>query len=169
MIEGFRKIAGEERESLIGKCQENGWLMREGFAWQDDPFLEDYPYDFAATDDVERLRGALAQGNWAIRQGFAYKDLCFVQQVDGGDEWWSLKRDGGGWTAFDSISFERMAAKPEAFESAIERMASCTPAECREGKWRASGLALRAEQARSANAARAAGQAVPERKEPVHG
>lgn len=169
MIEGFRKIAGEERESLIAKCQENGWLMREGFAWQDDPFLEDYPYDFAVTDDVERLRGALSQGNWAIRQGFAYKDLCFVQQVDGGDEWWSLKRDGGGWTAFDSISFERMAAQPEPFEAAIERMASCTPEECREGKWRAADLGQRAARARSANSALRPGHFVPERKEPTHG
>ncbi len=169
MIEGFRRIAGEERESLIGKCQENGWLMRNGFAWQDDPFLEDYPYDFAATDDVERLRGALAEGNWAIRQGFAYKDLCFVQQVDGGDEWWSLKKDGGGWTAFDSISFERMAAQPELFRASIGRMASCTPEECREGKWRASELAQRASRARGASPALQPGRTAPERKGPSHG
>lgn len=169
MTEGFRRVIGEERESLVAKCQENGWLMQGGYAWQDDPFLEDYPYDFRATEDVESLLRAIAQGNWAIRQGLAYKDLCFVQQVNGGDEWWSLKRDGDGWAAFDSISFERMAEQPERFRASIEAMAACTPAECREGRWRASDLELRAAHARSANAARAAGQIVPARKEPVHG
>ena len=168
MLEGFREIAGEERESLVAKCQENGWLMRNGFAWQDDPFLEDYPYDFAITDDVERLRGAFAQGNWAIRQGFAYRDLCFVQQVDGGDEWWSLKRCATGWTAFDSCSFERMAQEPERFRANIENMARMTPEECREGKWHVSKLDLKAERARGANAAQEPGQIVPDRKERAH-
>jgi hypothetical protein len=32
-------------------------------------------------------------------------DLAFVEQVSGGNEWLALKRDGGEWKTFDSISF----------------------------------------------------------------
>ena len=41
---------------------------------------------------MEELRGFFTHGNWALRQGIVYEDLAFVQQVDGGDEWWTLKR-----------------------------------------------------------------------------
>ena len=30
-----------QREELVEKCQENGWLKVGGFDWQDDPFLEE--------------------------------------------------------------------------------------------------------------------------------
>lgn len=51
---------------------------------------------------MEELRGFFAHGNWALRQGIVYEDLAFVQQVDGGDEWWTLKRTDSGWLAFES-------------------------------------------------------------------
>ena len=93
-MDGFERITGREHEGLVEKCQENGWLKVGGFDWQDDPFLEEYPYEFSRTESVDRLREALGSGNWAIRQGFCYRDLAFIQQVNGGDEWWTLKRDG---------------------------------------------------------------------------
>ena len=70
------------RRSLYLKCQENGWLMVGGYSWQDDPWLEEYPYEFSEVGDVEGLREAFRQGNWSIRQGFLYDDLAFVNQVD---------------------------------------------------------------------------------------
>ena len=39
-MEGFAPITGEEHELLVAKCQENGWLKRGGYDWQDDPFME---------------------------------------------------------------------------------------------------------------------------------
>ena len=84
------------RESLAAKCQENGWLRAGGYAWQDDPYLEDYPYDIREASSMEELRSFFRRGNWAIRQGVVYRDLAFVQQVDGGDEWWTLKKIGDG-------------------------------------------------------------------------
>lgn len=86
-MDGFERITGREHDGLVEKCQENGWLKVGGFDWQDDPFLEEYPYEFSRTDSVDRLREALGSGNWAIRQGFCYRDLAFIQQVDGGGEW----------------------------------------------------------------------------------
>lgn len=112
-MDGFERITGREHDGLVEKCQENGWLKVGGFDWQDDPFLEEYPYEFSRTDSVDRLREALGSGNWAIRQGFCYRDFAFIQQVNGGDEWWTLKRDGDAWTGFESWSFGAIAQEPE--------------------------------------------------------
>ena len=39
----LQRADDETVESLVAKCQENGWLKRGGYAWQDDPYLEEYP------------------------------------------------------------------------------------------------------------------------------
>ena len=44
-MDGFERITGREHDGLVEKCQENGWLKVGGFDWQDDPFLEEYPYE----------------------------------------------------------------------------------------------------------------------------
>ena len=129
---GRLKEADERtKRELTDKCQENGWLRRGGYPWQDDPYLEEYPYEFAKAGSVEELRGFFTHGNWALRQGIVYEDLAFVQQVDGGDEWWTLKRDGSGWLAFESWSFGRIVQEPERFSHAIECMHRATPEQCK--------------------------------------
>lgn len=120
----------DTEDALIAKCQENGWLKRGGYAWQDDPFLEDYPYSFSSIDDLDDLRKTLGQGNWSLRQGFLYKDLAFIQQQDGGDEWWTLKKTDEGWLDFESWSFERIAENYFEFATVIESMCEATPEEC---------------------------------------
>ena len=130
-MDGFERITGREHDGLVEKCQENGWLKVGGFDWQDDPFLEEYPYEFSRTDSVDRLREALGSGNWAIRQGFCYRDLAFIQLVNGGDEWWTLKRTDSGWLAFESWSFGRIVQEPERFSHAIECMHRATPEQCK--------------------------------------
>ena len=77
----------EEHDSLVEKCQENGWLKRGGFDWQDDPWLEEYPYDFSRAPTIKDLADFFSSGNWAIRQGVLFGDLAFIQQINGGDEW----------------------------------------------------------------------------------
>ena len=130
-MDGFERITGREHEGLVEKCEENGWLKVGGFDWQDDPFLEEYPYEFSRTESLDRLREALGSGNWAIRQGFCYRDLAFIQQVNGGDEWWTLKRTDSGWLAFESWSFGRIVQEPERFSHAIECMHRATPEQCK--------------------------------------
>jgi|GEM_PF-594272 len=136
------KLTDAEQASLVEKCQENGWLRIGGYDWQDDPFLEEYPYDFAVVEDVEELREKFVGGNWAIRQGFVYDDLAFIQQVNGGDEWWTLKRVGDSgtradWVDFESWSFEPSAdpsyrgAEPKEFVNNIRSMQMATPEQCR--------------------------------------
>lgn len=129
-MKGFETMTGKEHELLEQKCQENGWLKRGGYDWQDDPFMEEYPYTFAKTESIDNLRSALGGGNWAIRQGFVYEDLAFVQQVNGGDEWWTCKRFGDEWVDFESWSFGRIAQEPAEFENAILHMQHATKEEC---------------------------------------
>lgn len=164
-MDGFERITGREHDGLVEKCQENGWLKVGGFDWQDDPFLEEYPYEFSRTDSVDRLREALGSGNWAIRQGFCYRNLAFIQQVNGGDEWWTLKRDGDAWTGFESWSFGAIAQEPERFERAMRDMCEATPEQCRSGEWAhlhekaPEPLAQRAASAREASRAHAGQEA----------
>lgn len=65
-MDGFERITGPEHDGLVEKCQENGWLKVGGFDWQDDPFLEEYPYEFSRTESLDRLREALGSGSWAM-------------------------------------------------------------------------------------------------------
>jgi hypothetical protein len=97
------------REELVQKCQENPWLKRGGIPFEDDPPMElDYGYVFTEVQTVEQLVERLSQGNWAIRQGFVYKNLALINQVNGGDEWWAVRKlPDGRLQAFESISFER--------------------------------------------------------------
>jgi hypothetical protein len=58
--------------------------------------------------DIDELLTKFEHGNWSARTGFVLDDLAFVQQLNGGDEWLSLKRDEESWHSFDSISFGHM-------------------------------------------------------------
>lgn len=57
---------------------------------------------------MDELLDKFEHETWSARTGFVLDDLAFVQQIDGGDEWLSLKRDGDTWHSFDSISFGHM-------------------------------------------------------------
>lgn len=132
MAEPLSGVSEQTRQDLVAKCQENGWLKRGGYAWQDDPYLEEYPYSFVAAKDIQELSDYFACGNWALRQGIVYRDLAFVQQVDGGDEWWTLKQTDGGWMDFESISCGRIARRdPEEFANLVAAMRTATPGQCR--------------------------------------
>lgn len=127
----LEQVSQWEKESLTEKCQENGWLRRGGYDWQDDPWLEDYLYDFVRAKNLDDLRSFFSHGNWAIRQGVLFRDLAFVQQVNGGDEWWTLKRDGENWVAFESWSFGNISEDLMRFSRAITSMEMATPEQCR--------------------------------------
>lgn len=134
LLDTLRKnsLSSEECETLIEKCQYNGWLMRGGYDWQDDPYLEEYPYEFARLDNLNDLREYFSYGNWAIRQGVVYKDLAFIQQVNGGDEWWTLKQVDDGWLDFENISFEGTVEDPDSFDHLICSMVAASPQACHD-------------------------------------
>lgn len=134
LLDTLRKnsLSSEECETFIEKCQHNGWLMRGGYDWQDDPYLEEYPYEFARLGNLDDLREYFSYGNWAIRQGVTYKDLAFIQQVNGGDEWWTLKQVDDGWMSFESITFGSMVKDPERFNHMICSMVASSPQICHD-------------------------------------
>jgi hypothetical protein len=71
--ERLAPVDSQTAKQLEDKCQENGWLMRGGYDWQDDPYLEEYPYEFCTASDMESLTSFFEHGNWAIRQGVVFR------------------------------------------------------------------------------------------------
>lgn len=125
-------VAEATAHELEEKCQENAWLKRGGYAWQDDPYLEEHPYSFVQVGDIEDLVAFLESGNWSIRSGVVCGDLAFIQQDDGGDEWWTLKRFEDGWLGFESISCERIIRRdPEEFRRMVASMRLASAEQCR--------------------------------------
>lgn len=134
-------------------------------------------------DDIDALREHFGRGNWAIRQGVVFDDLAFINQVNGGDEWWTLKRDGEEWVAFESTSFAYVIETKgrAAFETLVRSMQLATPAQCKtldyydkdaSAKWAAKhnrriperSLAEHASNAREAVSARSGRSHVPRRE-----
>jgi hypothetical protein len=98
------------QDELIEKCEENPWLQKGGIPFEDDPLFDlDSPFQFSEYDTIAKLLARISEGNWSIRQGFIYKSVAFINQTDGGDEWWSVKKfSDGRLYSFDSITFEPM-------------------------------------------------------------
>lgn len=131
MSTGMKDISSELHVKLVKKCQENLWLKKGGIPFEDDPYFElDSPYSFSEIDDIEILEMFFDHGNWSIRNGVVYKDLVFINQVNGGDEWWTLKKDGDTYLAFESVTFRSMIKCGE-FTNYIERLLQATLEQCR--------------------------------------
>lgn len=77
----------------------NAWIKD---AW-DPPFDE---RSFEEVTSVEELKEELYRGNWAIGTAFYYNNICFINQVDGGDEFLVIR----GKVTFESISARVMIA-----------------------------------------------------------
>ena len=109
------------QKEMADKCQDNDWLR---YGALEDTFMEEYDYPFCLKhcDTLEELEREIGRGNWAIRQGFAYDRLLFVNQVNGGDEWWTCyKHDDGRIQSFESITFRWFIEKGE-FNNLIMRL-----------------------------------------------
>lgn len=126
----LKQVDSALKAELERLCQENHWLCHGGYDFADGYLLEsDYPYVFCLAQSLEELRAFFAHGNWAVRQGIVYHDLVFINQVNGGDEWWTARRFGDHWTAFESITFHRMIESDE-FDSLIQAMEVASEKEC---------------------------------------
>jgi hypothetical protein len=110
-------------EEVKEKCQENGWLKIGGYDFQDDPGMEsDYKYGLKTCGSIKELESKLGSGGWGIRSAFAYDRLLFVNQVNGGDEWWTCyKHEDGRIEDFESITFYSIIERGD-FAKLIERL-----------------------------------------------
>lgn len=109
----IKTIEGEEEKKLIEKCQENYWLKDNGALFQDGLDESDYPYSFIRVERRLDLINYLESAGWAIRNGFVYDDMAFIQQVNGGDEYWTLIKHEGNWYDFESVTFRTSIERGE--------------------------------------------------------
>ena len=126
----WKFASGEVHQELEAVCQKNVWLMRGGIDFEDDFHLEsDYPYSIAQAETIAELRRFFEHGNWSIRQGIVLDDLAFINQVNGGDEWWTLKKFDGVWLPFESITFRQIIIRGE-FSKYIRQLLHATREQC---------------------------------------
>ena len=94
----------------------------------------DYTFgNYYACRTIDELKKAFLYGNWAIRQGFIYESLGFINQINGGDEWWTIKKfHDGSILAFESITMTLIIKdNPEGyFEEYIAQMLKATREQC---------------------------------------
>jgi len=67
------------------------------------------------------LEENLKAGNWQLGQGFYFENICFINQVDGGDEWLVIRGD----LAFESYTI-RPTIKSGSFETLFNRFKTAT-------------------------------------------
>ncbi len=112
-------------EKLHKKCQQNLWLKDNN----DDYDSEDYCFNVKIVNTIDELKDFFVHGNWAIRQGVVFNNLAFINQVNGGDEWWTVKDFNGNLIAFESVTFMVVIQKGE-FEEYIDRLLKATSEQC---------------------------------------
>jgi hypothetical protein len=100
----------------------NPWI-REA----DDPPFNTQSFHECQTD--QELLGKFQHGNWSLGQAFHIGNLCFIQQVDGADEWLTIK-DG---LPFESISFDAVIRKdgPEGAQKLIDDIRASSIEQCK--------------------------------------
>ena len=135
MRESGIEVKGPLFERLVRKCQENPWTRVGGVDFEPNGVIceHDCPYYLERYDDIEMLRLFFEHGNWSLRSAVQYKDLIFVNQVDGGDEWWGLKILDNDLLSFESISMGHIIEKnPSEWYDIMQRMCDATPEQCRQ-------------------------------------
>ncbi|MFE6729103.1 hypothetical protein [Streptomyces californicus] len=85
---------------------ENPWISSA-----DDPAFT--RNSFVGCFSVEELEQNIGHGNWAIGTAFYYRDLRFINQVEGGDEWLTIRH---------GIAFESMTLEPSIEEGNFARL-----------------------------------------------
>ena len=91
----------------------NGWCNGK-FEKQDGNFIvkEDRLNNnsVCVIDDLQTLKEFFKMGNWCLGQAVIYKCLCFINQVNGGDEWLTMKLfEDGRVIDFESYTFRPSA------------------------------------------------------------
>lgn len=80
---------------------------------------------FCKCNTLEELEARIQQGNWCLGQAFYYQNLCFINQINGGDEWLTIKDDYD----FESFTFEHII-KRGTFQYYMQDMLTATKEEC---------------------------------------
>jgi hypothetical protein len=98
----------------------NAAISEGNFITENDRLNKD---SIAVVDNLENLRQIFLTGNWQLGSSWMYKNLVFINQIDGGDEWLTIKRwPNGEVTAFESITMNGFAKNSTRFKKLIETL-----------------------------------------------
>lgn len=124
----LRELAAEQRAQLawwVAIGQQNTWIAEA----IDPPFTV---LSFHFCRDIRELAERLLHGNWCLGQAFVLGEICFINQVNGGDEWLTIK----GKTSFESITMQTFNESHEEAETrlfrTVERIQRATEKQCRK-------------------------------------
>ena len=104
------ELPTELRRAWFQIGRENPWI-HEAY---DPPFLID---GFVGCYSIEELEERIGHGNWSLGTSFYYRDLCFINQINGGDEWLTIRHG----IAFESITFGPIIERGD-FASLVRRL-----------------------------------------------
>jgi hypothetical protein len=119
-------MTGTSRNRYLSKWldigKKNFWIRQAN----DPPFNSQ---SFHECKDEDELLDKFDNGRWTLGQAFFLGEICFVQQVDGGDEWLAIKQD----VDFDSISFGAIIKRGgrEEARALIQSIREATVERCR--------------------------------------
>ncbi len=140
---GLSESSEEFRSRCEAKIAELTTEQREQLAWwvaigRQNPWIQeavDPPFtvlSFTFCRDIRELAERLFHGNWCLGQAFVLDEICFINQVDGGDEWLTIK----GKTPFESITMQTFQESREQAEErlqrTVERIQRATEEQCRK-------------------------------------
>jgi hypothetical protein len=108
------RVVPELDDKILHTWYRLGRDIPEIAAAEDPPFTKD---SFTGCYSVEELAERIDSTTWVAGAAFYYRDLCVINQVDGGDEWLTIRHG----IAFESLS---LAASVEdgAFASLVHRL-----------------------------------------------
>jgi hypothetical protein len=113
------ELASELREQWYQLGMTNPWVK----AADDPPFTRN---SFVGCFSVDELAERITAVSWTIGTAFYYRDLCFIQQVDGGDEWLTIRH---------GVAFESMTLTPYvedgSFPGLMRRLLAATKGQCK--------------------------------------
>ena len=134
LVERSTSAAQDEFIKICYKIgMKNHWCSGKAAIEEGDYIMEEDRLNrnsFKIFDSLDELKEHFARGNWCLGSSFIYNDLCFINQVDGGGEWLTIKRFGDEAIAFESMSMS-LIIKDGDFEDTIRRLEEATKEQCR--------------------------------------
>ncbi|GAG40121.1 unnamed protein product, partial [marine sediment metagenome] len=116
---------------FVKEGNKNYWISGQANIDDGDLFFEDYfnEESIKICSSINELRDKFNFGCWARCVSFIYKNLCFVNQINGGDEWLTMKAfnvpDNPEIISFESITMKAFIKKHK-FKDLITRLCNAT-------------------------------------------
>lgn len=119
-------------ERWLSIAQQNVWIRQRGSGNAKDVCAFEPPLseqDFFQCYTIEELYDRLTLGNWTLGQPFYFQNLCFINQINAGDEWLVIR---------DELAFESLTAgamEYEEFKDWVECIFNATEEDLRRLKY----------------------------------